>query len=382
MDCPHIPNISYTQFDERLSRQVIEKRIPVTGSIEFTFRCNLRCAHCYCNLPANDSDAIEKELKTEEVFDILDQIAEAGCLWLLITGGEPLLRKDFLEIYTYAKKKGFIITLFTNGTLMTPTIVAHLAEWPPHKVEITLYGATKETYEQITGMPSSFERCKRGIDLLLERKLPLELKTMVMTLNHGEVLQIKEYAEGLGVKFRFDPVLNPRLDGSKTPCNLRLSPENVIDLDLADDKRVKEWRGFCKKFIGPHPSDDLFNCGAGASAFHIDPSGQMSACLMTRFQEYDLRHGSFHEGWYEWMPGFLALKPTGDYACARCDLISLCGQCPGWAWLEHGCPETPVEYLCRIAHLREQAFHEKPSDQNSKASELKEPSPFKTQTNS
>jgi radical SAM protein with 4Fe4S-binding SPASM domain len=357
MDCPHIPNISYEQFGERLNRQVLEKRIPVNGSIELTFRCNLGCAHCYCNLPANNQDAINEELKTDEVCRIFDQAAAAGCLWLLITGGEPLIRKDFVEIYSHAKKKGILITLFTNGTLMTPEIADHLMEWPPHAVEITLYGATKETYENVTGVPGSFERCKRGIDLLLERGVPLEMKTMAMTLNHDEVFQIKEYAEELGVKFRFDPVLNSRLDGSKNPCNLRLSPEEVIDMDLADEKRVKEWQRFCEKFIGPHPSDNLFNCGAGASSFHIDPYGQMSACLMTRFQEYDLRRGSFEEGWYHWMPEFLELKPTGDYPCGRCDLIALCGQCPGWSWLEHGSPETPVDYLCKIAHLRAQTFH-------------------------
>jgi radical SAM protein with 4Fe4S-binding SPASM domain len=299
---------------------------------------------------------VEKELKTDEILRIFDQIAEAGCLWLLITGGEPLLRKDFVEIYTYAKKKGFLITLFTNGTLITPEIADHLMEWPPYAVEITLYGATKETYEKVTRIPGSFERCTKGIDLLLKRKVPLELKTMAMTLNRDEVFQIKEYAEDLGVKFRFDPVLNSRLDGSKTPCNLRLSPEEVLDLDLADEKRGKEWRKFCEKFIGPHPSDYLFVCGAGASAFHIDPYGQMSACLMTRFQEYDLRRGAFEEGWFEWMPEFLELKPTGDYPCGKCDLIALCGQCPGWAWLEHSNPESPVEYLCQIAHLRAQAF--------------------------
>jgi MoaA/NifB/PqqE/SkfB family radical SAM enzyme len=99
--------------------------------------------------------------------------------------GGPLLRKSFLETYTYAKKKGFIVTLFTNATLMTTAIVV-LVEWPPHKVKIALYGATKETYDRITGIPSSFERCKRGVGFLLERNIPLELKTMVVTLNHYE----------------------------------------------------------------------------------------------------------------------------------------------------------------------------------------------------
>ena len=356
MECPHIPSTSYAQFGKDLHKKAVEKRIPISGSYELTFRCNLRCAHCYCNLPLNDREAVEKELTTQKVFKIFDQMAEAGCLWLLITGGEPLLRKDFLEIYSYAKKKGFIITLFTNGTLITQEIADYLAEWPPFLVEVTLYGATKETHEKVTGVPGSFLRFQRGIDLLLERKIPLGLKTMVMTLNHDGLWEIKEYAERSDVKFRFDPVLNPRLDGSKAPCSLRLSPEDVLKLDLADEKRAKEWKDFCEKFIGPPQSDGLFSCGAGVFAFHIDPYGQMSMCEMVRFKSYDLRNGSFEEGWHQFFPELLALKPTGDYPCARCELISLCGQCPGWAWLENGNPELPVEYLCQLAHLRADLF--------------------------
>jgi radical SAM protein with 4Fe4S-binding SPASM domain len=359
MECPHIPAISYVQFHERFHNQVVAKRIPISGSFELTFRCNLRCAHCYCNVPLNDQNAINKELSTEELFDIFDQMADAGCLWLLLTGGEPLVRKDFLKIYTYAKKKGFIITLFTNGTLITPEIAGHLAEWPPFAVEITLYGATKKTYERVTGVPDSFNYCKRGIDLLLERKIPLGLKTMVMTLNQDELWQIKEYAEGLGVRFRFDPIFNPRLDGSKTPYNFRLSPEEVVKLDLADEKRAKKWQEFCDRFSGPPLSDDLYLCGAGVSTFHIDPCGQMSVCEMSRFQNYDLHRGSFEEGWYQSIPEFLTLKAKDDYPCRQCDLSDLCGQCPGWSWLDAGKSEAPVEYLCQVAYLRAEAFSTK-----------------------
>jgi len=356
MECPHIPEINYGQFSKRIYGKILAKRIPINGSIELTFRCNLRCAHCYSNLPLNDKDALEKELKTEEIFDILDQIAEAGCLWLLITGGEPLVREDFLDIYTYAKKKGFIVTLFTNGTLLTPPIADYLAEWPPFSVEITLYGITRETYERVTRVSDSFERCIKGINLLLEHRIPLKLKTMVMTLNRDELWQIKEYAEGLGVKFRFDPILNPRLDSSKSPCSLRLSPEEVVELDLADEKRLKGWQEFCEKFWGSSKSNYLYNCGAGIFSFHIDPYAQMSVCEMSRFQNYDLRHGSFNKGWHHSIPHCLTLKAKSNYQCGQCELISLCGQCPGWAYLETGDPEKPVEYLCQIAHLRADKF--------------------------
>src|SRR5258708_37666428 len=99
-----------------------------------------------------------------------------GTFWLLFSGGEIFARKDFLEIYTYAKKKGFLITLFTNGTLINDKIADYLVEWPPFSIEITLYGRTKETYETLTGIPVSYERCLGGIEHLRARKLPLKLE--------------------------------------------------------------------------------------------------------------------------------------------------------------------------------------------------------------
>ena len=351
-----LPEVSLTRFAERLNREILAKRIPLTGSLELTLRCNLRCVHCYCNLPVGEAKAMSRELTTEEVLGIYDQIAEAGCLWLLITGGEPLVRKDFHETFANAKQRGFILTLFTNGTLITPETADFLAEWRPYSIEITLYGATRETYEKITRVPGSFEKCLRGIDLLLDRDLPLALKTMAMTVNRHEVFQIQSFARDRGLKFRFDPVLNPRLDRSREPCKYRLSPEEVLALDLEDENRVKEWREFCAAFPGPVDSNALYVCGAGISTFHIDPYGRMSPCEMTRHQSFDLRSGRFREGWDDAFPRFLSVKARDDYPCKSCDLISLCNQCPGWAWLENGDPQTPVEHLCRIAHLRARAF--------------------------
>jgi len=359
MPYPEIPVFDTTHYFELLNQKINAQRIPVEGSFELTFRCNLRCVHCYCNLPPHDENALQKELRTNEVLDVLDQVADAGCLWLLLTGGESLLRKDFPEIYTHAKKKGFIITLFTNGTLVTPWVADFLKAWPPHSVEITLYGATRETYEKITRVPGSYRSCLKGIELLVKRGIPLSLKTMAMTLNQGELHLIKAFAEERGLKFRFDAMLNPRLDGTKGPCEFRLPPERVVQLDLEYEERSHEWKEFCEKFIGPFSSERLFNCGAGISTFHIDPYGIVSPCQMARFQSKGLRAAAFKEVWEEHIPATLKLKPQGDYPCGRCELISLCGQCPGWAWLEEHNPEQPVEYLCRVAHLRAESFIQK-----------------------
>jgi radical SAM protein with 4Fe4S-binding SPASM domain len=234
-----------------------------------------------------------------------------------------------------------------------------LVDWPPFQVEITLYGATRETYEKITGIPGSFMRCQKGIDLLLERNIPLDLKTMAMTVNQGEIQEMKKYAEDLGVSFRYDPLVNPRLDGSKRPCNFRLSPEEVVRLDLNDEKRKEEWKEQFERSKGSFPQDQLFVCGAGLSVFHIDPNGQMDVCEMSRFQGYDLRRGSFKEGWSEFIPQILALKQDDNYKCAQCELINLCAQCPGWAWVENGDPGVLVEHLCQVAHRRAEAFDQK-----------------------
>lgn len=352
MDCLHLPEISYTEFSKRIYKNVRAKRIPYSGVIELSFKCNLSCAHCYVSHPPEG-----KELTCQQICDILDAVVSEGCLWLLITGGEPLIRDDFLDIYAYAKKKGLLISLFTNGTLITEEIANYLKEWPPDKVEITLHGITKETYERVTGISGSFERCMRSIRLLLERKIYLNLKTSVMTLNKDEIWQIKRYADELGCHFRCDGLLHAGLNGDKNPCKVRISPEELVKLDREDEEASKEWIEFCQKFWGPVQSGKLYNCGAGLNSFHIDPYGKMSVCGTSRIPNYDIRRGAFQEGFYNFFPKILAqtLKDKQN-KCDQCEMLALCGQCPGLAQLESGNQEKPVEYLCQVAHLRAEAF--------------------------
>jgi MoaA/NifB/PqqE/SkfB family radical SAM enzyme len=234
---------SYGEFSQRIHSRQLGTRLPTEVAIEITRRCPLNCLHCYNNLPMNDAAARHEELTCAEHRRLLDELAEAGCLWLLYTGGEIFARADFLEIYRYAKSKGFLITLFTNGTLITPRVADLLAEWRPFGVEITLYGATRETYEALTLIPGSFDRCMRGIRLLMERGLPLKLKTVPTTINRHEVYAMKRFAEeDLGVEFKFDPLVNPRIDCSQSPVAVRLSPEEVVALDFHDPSRAGEYR--------------------------------------------------------------------------------------------------------------------------------------------
>jgi MoaA/NifB/PqqE/SkfB family radical SAM enzyme len=207
--------VDYSSWSLGVKQRIGGRRVPLAGTIELTRRCNHHCRHCYNNLPAGDSKALAEELNTDELLRILDELAASGCVWLLFTGGEILLRPDFPEIYVYAKERGFLITLFTNGTLITPQLADELARRRPFSIEITLYGATPETYERVTGVPGSFSRCLQGISHLRDHGLPLKLKSMVLTLNRQEVWDMKRLAdEDLGLPFRFDAMLNPRCDCS------------------------------------------------------------------------------------------------------------------------------------------------------------------------
>jgi len=352
---------SYAAFSLRLHQRVTSQRVPVGGTIEVTRRCPLACIHCYCNLAIDDQDARRSELTYEEHCRILDEIADAGCMWLLYTGGEIFARKDFLDIYTYAKRKGLLITLFTNGTLITPEVADHLAQWRPFCIEITLYGRTRETYERITGVAGSFDRCMRGIHLLMERRLPLKLKSVAVTGNTHELWEIKRFAEDdLGLEFRFDAMMSPRVDCSLSPLAVRLTPEEVVALDLQDPKRVAEWKRFAARFNGParapESCGELYNCGGAVTFFAVDPAGKMSLCSLSQRDTYDLRSGSFREAWESFLWRVRRKPSTRVTKCTSCGIMAMCGMCPANGELENGDPETPVDFLCRVAHQRARAM--------------------------
>jgi len=351
---------SYAEFSRLIHTEVNANRVPVNGTIEITNRCPLTCQHCYNNLPMADGDARRRELSTEEHLRLIDEIADMGCLWLLYSGGEIFARHDFLDIYKHAKERGILVTLFTNGVLINERIADFLAEWPPFTIEITLYGRTPETYEALTGIPGSFAKCMRGIDLLMERGLPLKLKTVAVTINKHEVIAMRQFAESLGLEFKFDPMINPRIDCSASPLAVRLRPEEIVAFDAADPERVNEWRRLARDFAPPlhveGETPQLYDCGGGVNSFAVDPYGEMSICVLSHFDTYNIRNGSFRDGWSTFLHKVRTRETTRLTKCTRCALKSMCGMCPATGELENGDPEAPGDFLCSVAHLRATSF--------------------------
>ncbi len=360
------------QNDSYVTRVAINKlsfwknNAPLLGrlDIELTERCNNNCIHCCINLPDDDLDAKNREVSAEEIKRILKEAASLGCMTVRFTGGEPLLREDFEELYVFARKLGLKVLIFTNATLITPHLVELFSQIPPlEKIEITVYGMEKSSYEAVTRIPGSFEAAWRGINLLLERKIPFVVKGALLPSNKDEIDGFEDWATKIpwmdkppSYSMFFD--LHCRRDGKKNDLirKIRLSAEEGLKiLTRREDKYIKEMQEFCSKFMRP-AGDKLFSCGSGCGGC-VDAYGNFQPCMMLRYPDcvYDLRQGSLKDALENFFPKMREMQARNpDYLrrCAKCFLKGLCEQCPAKSWAEHGTLDTPVEYFCEVAHVQ------------------------------
>lgn len=339
---------------------------PLLGrlDIELTERCNNNCIHCCINLPAEDLEAKKKELSAEEIKRIFKEAASLGYMSVRFTGGEPLLREDFQELYIFARKIGLKVLIFTNAALITSALVDLFSRIPPlEEIEITVYGMKKSSYEAVTRVSGSFETAWRGINLLLEKKIPFVVKGVLLPTNENEIDDFEKWATTIPWMDRppsysmfFD--LRCRRDGRKNELikKLRVSPEEGLKvLTRQNGLYLKEMKEFCSKFMCP-PGDKLFSCGAGCGGC-VDAYGYFQPCLMLRHPDttYNLKTGSLKDALTNFFPRLREIKAANSKylnRCAKCFLKGLCEQCPAKSWMEHGTLDTPVEYLCKIAHTQ------------------------------
>lgn len=351
-----------SEFIRRVRRDTkpITSRLPQLD-IELTERCNSDCVHCCINRPANDSAAKSSEMDAIAIKDLLRQAADLGCLRVRFTGGEPLLRPDFEELYLYARRLGLQVWIFTNGRLITPRLADLFAHIPPLAlIEITVYGMHAESYEVVTRAPGSFVQFRRGANLLLERGIPFVVKSVLLPQNKHEVEEFEAwaktipfmagppaYATSLDLRSRRDEAKNKQI-----AC-LRLPPEDKLAMIA---RHAPEYRRrtseFAAKFIGPRGSP-LFGCGAGHNLC-VDAYGYIQPCMTLRSPEWtlNLAEHSLVDALehFRGLSGLCAENPEYLRRCARCFLKGFCEQCPAKSWIEHGNLDTPVDYICEAAH--------------------------------
>lgn len=349
------------------------KRNPVNGTFELTVRCNLRCKMClFRHDDRENPELIAKELTAEQWIDIARQVAEAGTLSLLITGGEPMLRPDFCEIWEGIYKQGFIIELYTNATMVTPKIMDTLRKYPPHKIGVTIYGASPETYERVCGNAGAFHKMLQGVYQLQTLPSVLEFRTTLIQDNFEDAGAIDELAkQEFGVKHgvkQASPV-NKAVRGACADVDIcRILPEQDVKMKIHrleeeicqiigpefDPKKLvrKEKK---KGIVSTSRKDrgySLFGCQAGMTQYTVTYHGKLLACQMIGAFYTDVLENGFQRAW-EAFP-FTVRIPDSEIKCDRCSYREECQSCYGSRYAETGDFNGCSDYIYQMAKARKQ----------------------------
>lgn len=352
IDCAATTELGSPEYMARFTQRAMRDHVPVSGSFDLTYRCNLRCSHCYAGHLVAQTPAEAGELPTAEVLSLLAEAAEAGCLNMVWSGGEPLLRPDFVEVYRAGCRLGILTTVFTNATLVDHSIASAFVDYPPRLVEVSMYGSTAEVYERITGVRGSYERALRGIGALLDAGVHVGLKTMILRDSLDDVSRIEALADDLGVTFRLDPLVTPRLDGDPAPLAQRVDPAEAAAVELSSPKRLRDAATYHERVMSGPERDSLYQCGAGRTGFYLDPRGTMLPCLMSRRIASDARSLGFGAAWDAVGQVVAGLQRSSDSPCIGCESRAMCGYCPALFALETGSADEPPSYVCRLGEQR------------------------------
>jgi MoaA/NifB/PqqE/SkfB family radical SAM enzyme len=329
-------------------------RLPLNGSLDLTYRCNNNCRHCWLWKPENTPEQ-KNELTINEICNIVDQARRMGTQTWSISGGEPMLRSDFPEIFEYITSKAVTYSINTNGTLITPKIASQLKR--KGSKMIALYGATAETYDHITRHPGGFEMAMQGFQYMKEAGAGFIVQLIPMKDNFHEWDKMQELALTLSDQWRVGAAwLHKSADGEKYRNaeidRQRLEPRIVVDLDKPDTSHnsVQE-----HKFHIISGDDRIFTgCTDNRNEFHIDAYGKMTFCSFIKDPEllYDLRTGNFQDAWDNFIPSIKNKVHGGvefNENCGSCDKQSDCRWCGVYSYLEHGRYSAPIKYLCDVA---------------------------------
>jgi radical SAM protein with 4Fe4S-binding SPASM domain len=351
----------------RLVKNSMEQKLPLIGEFELTGRCNLSCGMCYVNC-LNQKEAEKKERSAKEWIGLAKEAFDAGMLFLLLTGGEIFIRKDFPVIYEELAMMGFNITLYTNGTLITPQIASWLGRLRPSQIEVTLYGASQTTYKKVCGNAEGFRHTLRGIELLLAQGINVQVRTSIIKENVNDFESMAELTKKFGLQLGIVNYISPRRDGENSILNTRLSPKETASLE----KRIEEYNirdntslacvmedishveNTQEQSFQFYDINDPFQCGSAKNSFWITWEGKMVPCsFMNQPSTLPFEKG-FMTSWKELIE-LCSLVPVCK-SCSECELSGYCTTCPAKLYNETGSYEKASHYLCELARERKQVM--------------------------
>ena len=333
---------------------------PVSGTFELTSGCNFNCKMCYVHENRPDRS---KELTTEEWLRIGREAADEGMLFVLLTGGEPLLRADFDEIYTALHQLGMLVTVNTNGSLIDEKKVALFTEHPPRRLNISLYGANEDTYEDLCGK-RAFTTVKDNIRTLVAAGVNVKINMSETKLNNKCTDDVFEFANSLNVPFQpggymFPPirVANPAAE------DCRMSPEEYARSDIRHLTRYKsasELKEYSENALKKdrQPADceegELIPCRAGKCTFWLTWDGKMLPCGMMTSPEVDVKSLGFSEAWRQIVSASSEIRLP--LKCASCSYRCVCSVCAAKCLCETGSFSETPDYICRAAKEKYRLF--------------------------
>ncbi len=358
---------SWFYTTNRMREVAAKRRVPLIGTLELTARCNLSCRMCYIRRDGADPSVSAGELGAEAWLDVARQALDAGTLFLLLTGGEPLIRPDFWEIYDPLSRMGFFLTLFTNATLVGDREAAAFSKCPPSKMVVSLYGASPETYGRVCGDPSAFAKAVAGVRRLVAAGVRTELRATISRDNVDDLAALQALSQELVGKRKIETniLLNPSVRGACTrPAESRLPPEAVAarcgkEVECESVRAGPDGEGVTVSLLsGAIPRETAARggsydvlppmfCAGGRCSFWIAWDGRMLPCaLMDRPFTQPFQDG-FAPAWHR-----LTVETDhipGAMECRHCKHRPYCSVCPGRLQAETGCFTEVAPYVCEVA---------------------------------
>ena len=330
---------------------------PITGTLELLPICNMNCDMCYIRLSRTEMEKKGRMRTADEWISMGEEMERAGVLFLLLTGGEPLLFPDFRRLYLSLRERGIILAVNTNGTLIDADWAAFFGENKPRRINITLYGADDRAYETLCHYPGGFEKTVQGIRLLKERGVDVKINGSVTKSNRNDMEKIYAIGRELGAPVHMDTYMLPGIHERKLPfeAQSRLEPEEAAAAEmemLRNEMNPEDLRMYVQQMLlqikkeGNVYSEGI-TCMAGNCSFAVNWQGEMRPCVTLEEPSVPVFETGFESAWQQISEKVKAYRVNEK--CRQCRLRPVCKTCVASARLETGEYDGLPEYLCRYA---------------------------------
>lgn len=351
-------HLQLLDFDVEKRKQWMKERKPFSVLFELTPRCNMNCIHCYLQ-----NNHTSREMEYERIIEILDVLYEKGILFLTFTGGEIFTRKDFPDIYLYAKKKGFLVELFTNGYLLSDKIIKIFKEYPPLLVDISLYGSSEQTYYKITGVKGAFEKVLINCKKLKEAGIRVSLKSPIMNETLAEIIKMKKIAAQMDIPFVYTFEICSTIDKDNSPKSHQVKMVEVLKHEFENHfeqmKNGKKADGSRDSIIQELQQNEcVYRCNVALNSFVIDYNGNMCPCMKLRHKGELFTKENYDVIW-ERFGLYSKILATKSYICKKCAAAYYCDICPGEMEYLHNDMEYRDKRMCRSALIRKDFYENK-----------------------